>query len=282
MRPANLHWGGTPCAVCGVGALARELLRIDQPDRFERHVGIVADGYERLWVECSRCGAATNVQSPDNRRRLEAIAAGYYEVDLAGSSVAEKYAKVMALPAEKSDNAQRVVRVSSFLRAAGSPPGRALDIGAGTGVFLSRFLEHEPRWRGVGVEPDPEAARHLRALNRFDVVERLFSTELGLGSFELVTLNKVVEHLPEPLALVRAAGEALAGRGVLYLELPDKRTAIERAPSDNILGALHCHLYDRSSIVTLLERAGLRSVRVEQVYEPSGKISVFAFAEAGR
>jgi hypothetical protein len=44
------------------------------------------------------------------------------------------------------------------------------------------------------------------------------------------------------------------------------------------LGALHCHLYDPASIVTLLERAGLAPLHVDQIFEPSGKISVFAFA----
>lgn len=277
-------WRGQTCAVCG-GALARELLRISEPDRFERHVGISKNGYARHWIECDGCGAATNIQEPENRRRLDVIAAGYYEVDLAGSSVSEKYAKVMALPPEKSDNAQRVARVHGFLGPRRPGAGRVLDIGAGTGVFLLRFLatEEGTGWKAVGVEPDPAAAAHLRSLGRFEVIEGLFTPALGLRGFDLVTLNKVVEHLPEPLGLVRDAAGALDRRlGVLYLELPDKRTASERAPSDNILGALHCHLYDSSSIVTLLERAGLVPLHVEQVFEPSGKITVAAFAEARR
>ena len=281
--PNMLDWRGLRCSVCGAG-LARELLRIPGPDRFERHVGIGDEDYERVWVECSSCGAATNVQKPENRRKLESIAAGYYEIDLAGGSVTDKYAKVMALPADKSDNAQRVLRIRAFLEADRPGPGKVLDIGAGTGVFLSRFLEQAPGWRGLAVEPDPDAAQHLRSLRRFQVVEGLFGPALGLADFDLVTLNKVVEHLPEPLGLVRAAAGALEPRsGVLYLELPDKLTASERAPSDNILGALHCHLYDSSSIVTLLQRAGLRPLKVERIFEPSGKISVYAFAGgAGR
>ena len=272
-----LSWAGEHCAVCAA-PLARELLRISQPDRFERHVGVPSEGYQRIWVECAGCGAATNVQHAENRRRLDAIAAGYYEIDLAGGSVAEKYAKVMSLPPEKSDNAQRVVRIHAFLSSRGAKPGRVLDIGAGTGVFLSRFLEQDPSWTGVAVEPDPKAAAHLRALARFEVVEGLFGPATRLGTFQLVTLNKVVEHLHEPIALVRDAGCALAKPGILYLELPDKRTAFERPPSDNILGALHCHLYDPVSIARLLEHAGLIPLHIEQIFEPSGKISVYAFA----
>lgn len=273
-----LDWRGQRCAVCGSGSLERQLLRIDAPDRFERYVGIAAEGYERYWVECSGCGAATNVQSPANRQKLEAVAAGYYEIDLAGSSVAEKYARVMALAAESSDNAQRALRIQRFLRARQQTHGRVLDVGSGTGVFLSRFLDLEPSWAGTAVEPDAQAAQHLRTLGKFEVIEGLFDRNLRLGRFQLVTLNKVVEHLPEPVHLVSDAMHALADHGVLYLELPDKRTALERPTSDNILGALHCHLYDTSSVATLFKRVGLAPLHIEQISEPSGKISVYAFA----
>src|SRR5579871_6313657 len=183
------------CAVCG-GVLARELLRITEPDRFERHVGIAAGGYSRSWVECSSCGAATNVQMPENRARLDTLAAGYYEVDFAGSSIGEKFARVMALPPERSDNAQRVARVAAFAesRLAGEITApRVLDVGAGTGVFLARFLSRTGGrvWKGTAVEPDPAAAAHLRGLGRFEVIEGLFSATLGLKGFDLATLNKV-------------------------------------------------------------------------------------------
>lgn len=275
-----LDWSTRPCSICG-GALGKELLRITEPDRFERHVGIRKEGYLRSWVECERCGAVTNVQERENAARLDALAAGYYEVDLAGSSVAEKYAKVMGLAPERSDNAQRVARIRAFLSRRGIQGGRVLDIGAGTGVFLSRFLREaaSATWEGVGIEPDPAAAAHLRSLKSFDVVEDLFMPGLALGKFQLVTLNKVVEHLAAPVALVADAATALADdHSVLYVELPDKRTIRERPPSDNILGALHCHLYDARSVRKLVEAAGLSLLKTEQIVEPSGKISVYAFA----
>jgi 2-polyprenyl-3-methyl-5-hydroxy-6-metoxy-1,4-benzoquinol methylase len=270
------------CAVCGAVA-DRELLQITQPDRFERHLGISADGYVRRWIECSSCGAATNVYQPGIRERLDELAAGYYEVDFAGSSIADKFDKIVALPPEKSDNAQRVERILAFLRGWRTTPGqprRVLDIGAGTGVFLWRFLELAGRegWSGTSVEPDPIAAAHLRQLRGFEVVESVFNASRGLKDFDLVTLNKVVEHLADPVALLREAATALRPAGVMYVEVPDKLTAQHRAPNDNILGALHCHLYDPASVAILLSRAGLMPLRVERVFDPSGKLTIAAFA----
>ena len=271
------------CAICG-GTLDRELLRIAEPDRFERHLGIARDGYVRAWVECSSCGAATNIHAPGNRARLDSLAAGYYEVDFAGSSIGDKFVKVMALPPDKSDNAQRVARIHAFMD--GWHPSarralRALDIGAGTGVFLARFLEQAKNgvWTATAVEPDAIAAEHLRGLERFPVIEGLFSGSLGLLDFDLVTLNKVVEHLADPVGLVKEAASALrTPAGVLYVEVPDKLTVYHRPPTDNILGALHFHLYDPVSIAVLLSRAGLATLRIDRIFDPSGKITVAAFA----
>jgi len=279
----SIDWSQLACAVCG-SALKSEILRVTQPDRFERHVGINELGYARSWVECGSCGAVTDVHLPQNRERLDALAAGYYEVDFANSSIADKFSKVMALPAQLSDNAQRVERIHAFM--SGWLPdyvseGRVLDIGAGTGVFLSRFLDQAQgrRWHANAVEPDPVAAAHLRRLERFPVIEALFVPELDLVDFDLVTLNKIVEHVPDPIKLVKGAASALRhGLGVLYLELPDKLTIANRPPSDNILGALHCHLYDPISIGVLLQKSGFAILRIERLFEPSGKITVTAFA----
>lgn len=283
MSDANVSASEAMCAVCD-SALDRVLLRITQPDRFERHLGIAAAGYARTWVECSSCGAVSNVHGAGNRERLDSLAAGYYEVDFATGTIGDKFSKVIALPPERSDNAQRVARIHAFLD--GWLPGaptqrRVLDIGAGTGVFLWRFLEQgESRgWSGTAVEPDAIAAAHLRSLDRFPVIEGLYSSELQLAGFDLVTLNKVVEHLPNPIDLVKQAASALrAPAGVLYVEVPDKLTVQHRPPDDNILGALHCHLYDPVSLAVLLARAGLATLRIDRVFDPSGKITMTAFA----
>lgn len=283
MPESHLPNTASTCAICD-GVLDHELLRITQPDRFERHLGIASTGYVRSWVECGTCGAATNVHGAGNRERLDSLAAGYYEVDFAAGSIGDKFAKVIAMPPERSDNAQRVARIHAFLDAwlpASRGGRRVLDIGAGTGVFLWRFLEQGELggWAGTAVEPDAIAARHLRSLDRFPVIEDLFSSELGLTDFDLVTLNKVVEHLPKPVELVKQAASALRlPGGLLYVEVPDKLTVRHRLPDDNILGALHCHLYDPVSLAMLLSRAGLATLRIDRVFDPSGKITVTAFA----
>ena len=129
------------------------------------------------------------------------------------------------------------------------------------------------------MEPDPIAAAHLRGLGRFEVVESTYTHGDDLADFDLCTLNKVVEHVGDPVALLRGAATALRSPGgVIYVEVPDKATLVHRPPTDNILGALHRHLYDIRSLDEALRRAGLVVFSIERLFEPSGKISLAAFA----
>jgi SAM-dependent methyltransferase len=219
---------------------------------------------------------------------LDKIATAYYEVDFQNSSIAEKYAKVMALPPEKSDNAERVKRIHGFANEWFSKANveknsalNVLDIGAGTGVFLARFLQNAEdfRWKAFAVESDPMACEHLRSLDKFDVIEGQFPTDFKLGKFDLCTLNKVVEHIGDPLFFMEKIKDVLnPERGVLYIEVPDKLTINFRPPEDNILGALYRHLYDPKSLAFLLQKAGFETISIMRFFEPSGKISVAAFA----
>lgn len=269
------------CTLCA-GEDAREILRIDEPDRFEQSIGVGPHGYTRCWVECQQCGGATNVLPEESALRLSALRAAYYEVDFMGSDIGEKYRRVMSMPAGQSDNAGRVARVMDFVRRWSGAPAqpKVMDIGAGTGVFLSRLVDQTAgAWQYLGVEPDPRAAAHLRQLEKFAVVEAMYLGQPELRGFNLVTLNKVLEHIEQPLpCLLQVVQSLVPGDGLLYVEVPDKLTARLRSPQDNILGALHCHLYDPTSLGYLLRRAGLELLCVNRVAEPSGKLSIYAFA----
>jgi SAM-dependent methyltransferase len=269
------------CALCA-GQDTNELLHIEQPDRFELSIGVELQGYARRWVECLQCGAATNVLPEESALRLAALRAAYYEVDFMGSDIGEKYLRVMTMPAGQSDNAGRVARVTDFVRRWSGAPTRprVMDIGAGTGVFLSRLVDQTAgAWQYLGVEPDPRAAAHLRQLEKFAVVEAMYLGQPELRGFNLVTLNKVLEHIEQPLPfLLQVVQSLVPDEGLLYVEVPDKLTTRLRSPQDNILGALHCHLYDPTSLGYLLRRAGLELLCVNRIAEPSGKLSVYAFA----
>jgi len=92
-----------------------------------------------------------------------------------------------------------------------------LDIGCGTGEFL-RFMSGKG-WKTVGLEL-ASAARALaqeKGLRVHGLTAEQFLSEDALrrGSFQAVTLFHVLEHLPEPVRLLRAVRRLLAPGGIL-------------------------------------------------------------------
>jgi SAM-dependent methyltransferase len=268
------------CPLCGRRLGDAEVVHLE-PDRFERAVKIPAEGYARAWRRCTGCAALVNVQRPEDAAVLDRMASNYYEVDL-GTGIGAKFEKVMALPQQQSDNAGRVQRVADACRRflpAGGGPALAIDVGAGTGVFLSCFLPAIGHgWQAVAIEPDPLAAAHLRSLAQFDVIEGLFDKSLSLEPADLITFNKVIEHIREPRPVLEAAVARMKPDGLVYVEVPDALTAICCEPRDNILGALHKHIYEPETLAALLRGVGLATLKVVRLREPSGKYTVYAFA----
>jgi SAM-dependent methyltransferase len=105
------------------------------------------------------------------------------------------------------------------------PPGRLLDIGCGTGLFM--VVARRRGWTAVGVDDCSEAARH--AVERFgcDVrvgdFERLAITE----RFDAVTMWDIIEHSRRPVELLGAARHALTPDGVLALATPNQRNLLD-------------------------------------------------------
>lgn len=276
------------CHVCGDGTLGPPELDIPNPDRFEFAAGVSPTHFRRYWARCISCGAASNVHLPRNAAAVANLASAYYEVDFPGRTLGARFAEIMGLPPERSDNAARVQRVLSFARGWLSrgpavATRRIVDIGAGLGVFLTAFLSRasadgDTPWIGVGIEPDPDAAAHLRSLDSFEVLESHFQAGMGLPTFDVATLNKVLEHIALPRQLLHDLRELVNPDGLIYVEVPDVLTLYHRPPSDNILGSVHHHLYDPASLSRLIDSTGWSVLHVGRVFEPSGKITVYAFA----
>jgi methionine biosynthesis protein MetW len=111
-----------------------------------------------------------------------------------------------------------VVGVLSSLIPNGS---RILDVGCGTGSVSVQVAANTGS-RVVGVEPDPDRASRAR-MRGLDVHQALLSEDLiaTLGQFDIVMFADVLEHLPDPLAVLRISRAALAPSGAIVASVPN-------------------------------------------------------------
>jgi SAM-dependent methyltransferase len=97
-------------------------------------------------------------------------------------------------------------------------PGRLLEIGCATGEFLVEA--RQAGWQVAGVEPSSYMADEARRENGLEVVGDFIPEHYGEGAFDVVHMNHVLEHVPEPATTLLGIYRVLAASGLLVIEVP--------------------------------------------------------------
>jgi len=256
---------------CG-GQFLAEAWRYERPPTVETRFSFSGEGYERIVERCAACGHFVS-RHPFGTElyRSEYVDATY------GDRLAAEFERIMALPDERSDNAGRVARIVEFAHGRLPDEARVLDVGSGLCVFLARLQRHG--FRCTALDPDARAAEHARTVVGVEAVCADFLEADGLGEFELVTLNKVLEHVADPVAMLTCAGGVLAPGGLVYVEVPDGEAAAADpdGPEREEFTIEHLHVFSPASLALLAARAGFSPLRLERLREPSSKYTLAAF-----
>ncbi len=155
-----------------------------------------------------------------------------------------------------------------------APGALVLDVGCGDGRFLA--LMRDLGWRVRGVEPDPAAAVVARS-HVGDVVAVASLEDAGLEdvSADAITLNHVVEHLPDPVATLRECRRILRPGGLLVVRTPNARSLGRRWFGEAWLHwdpPRHLFVFTPGTLRECLARAGL-AVRTLRTVASGGRWS---------
>ncbi len=275
MKDKVLSATSLKCFLCG-SREAQLITTVDKKPERENNFGIVPEVYQRSIYQCSHCSVYFN----RHHYIEEDFYKGHYNQAVYDRKLLEKYSQIMNLPEEQSDNRQRVKRIHAFLKGQGwNPPTvKVLDVGSGLCVFLG--VLKELGYRCYCLDPDLDAVQH--ALNHVQVEG---AYQVGIESFrtperfDLITFNKVLEHVQDPVSILSKTRELLTGRGVVYLELPDGENALKNG------GAIereefyieHFTIFDLPSLRFLAAKSGFRELLVGSLHEPSDKYTLYGF-----
>ncbi|MBD0723615.1 methyltransferase [Flavobacterium sp. L1I52] len=94
--------------------------------------------------------------------------------------------------------------------------GRILDIGAGTGDFLS--VAKNDGWQTMGIEPS-DRAKEIAIGKGISFVEN--TTELENHSFDVITMWHVLEHVPDLDFQIKELKRLLKPEGTLIVAVPN-------------------------------------------------------------
>ncbi len=146
----------------------------------------------------------------------------------------------------------------------GLPPGRILDVGCGPGHILSAVAAG---WDKHGVEISPTAAAAARA-HATVFQGPLEESPYADGSFDVVLMRSVIEHLTDPVGVVRRIHRILKPLGHFIVSTPNFDSAAARRFGKNyrLLHPLHIAMFSDRSLIRMLEDLGFTVDRVEYPY----------------
>ena len=246
----------SPCLVCQAGRNARVIFRLPSC----------------TVVRCALCGFVyldgERVPSDERARYEYDHFRGY--VCLAGFEV-EEIAR------------EQVESVRSILRRAGSAleemePGLpVLDVGCARGHFLRRFVQETGRRNVTGIDTSPIMTAWGRVSFGLDLrVGAIEGVDLPAGSFALISMLDVLEHVANPRQVLARILSLLRPGGWAVLEVPSEATAFRAmaklgyrlsagrlvTPLRTIYHSRHLSYFTRGSLRKLAEDLGAEAVTI--------------------
>lgn len=194
---------------------------------------------------CERCGVHFVHPQPTPKDLLRIYDASYFQRG-------DKYREAAENPARLND-AHRAEWLARHVKA-----GRILDVGCATGGFLGEAAARG--FQAEGVEPSADAAATARTRGGFTVhVGDLASARFADGRFDAVTLWDVIEHVPDPVAVLTEVRRILRPGGILLLSTGDIGSRWARLTGRRwqlLTPPQHVFYFTRKSMTGLLERTG--------------------------
>ncbi len=237
---ADTDFAEVACPVCG-GDRFEPLARTDRYFMGIRTVG------------CIGCGLVmTNPQPTDaalDRFYREEYRSVYQRVDVPDVEYIRRY--------KKDERCRGAIEflVGAGALAAGS---RVLDIGASEGAMLKAVADRVRGTERTAVEPNPNFRAFAEQFAGCTTHAAL--DEAAEGSYDLVIVNHVLEHVPAPVPFLEEVAGKLRSGGRLYIDVP----SVSRYSSLDSFHVAHLYHFGRASLTNLLARAGFEVQHLEE------------------
>lgn len=242
---------GFRCCACGPADYEPFLTGV--PDR----LGVTSAKYD--YVRCTNCGLVSLFPRPTFEETAAFYPSSFWRTQNADRPpTASK--RLEAWMRERLVQADFALVERHFTAGV-----RHLDVGCATGDFMLLCESHGTR--STGIELSEAAARRCRERGLEVIQGDLVDHDFAGRTFDLVTYNGVLEHVPDPHAHLVKVRSLLAPQGKLViLGIPSIESAGFWLAKERWIGLdtpRHIHQFSPASLRRLLETAGFMVTNVE-------------------
>lgn len=254
--------GEAACSICETGTLDelivyRSLRRVTSDCRAWPAGGQIG--------VCRVCAAVQKPADEAFLAEIDDIYRSYTIYHQAAGAEQAVFEQFSGLPASRS-----VTLLDTFRRRADlKPTGRMLDVGCGNGATLRAFNSVAPGWKKAGTEFDAKCRAEVESIPNTEPLH-VGPVESVLGSFDLITMIHVLEHIVDPIAVLHTLCGKLSPGGLLLIEVPHHRTN----PFELLIADHRTH-FTADSMTRVLAAAGFEIVSVAEDWIPK-ELSVVA------
>jgi len=203
--------------------------------------------YDHDLTECPDCGVIRFDPLPANVELEQFYSASYYDF----------------LRSREEGNGRAFARSLKKI----SPKGRLLDVGCATGFFI-KGIKDSSGWEVSGVEFGESAARYARETLGLDVRNcSLEAANFPDGHFDYIRINNVLEHVGDPMSMLKECRRIISPGGILFLAVPngsnDSRELIdfhreEKLPARSKNG--HIFFFPARTLQMMFGQSGFQAV----------------------
>ena len=158
--------------------------------------------------------------------------------------------------------------------------GRALDLGCGNGTYL--LLLKKMGWDAVGVDINDKVGREIKEAKIPVLTGELRKLKIRKGSFNLITMWHVLEHLHSPFETLQEVHRLLTDNGCLLIEVPNSTSLVRKLFRSNWFAwevPRHlCHFSPRT-LAALLNRSGFEIQEMKHLQKTTLRESIIYLLE---
>lgn len=143
---------------------------------------------------------------------------------------------------------------------AGRAARRVMDVGCG-GCYALNALKARG-YEVFGLDPGPLTVAWGQRLG-IPIATGFYPFEHGFGPMDVVFSSGVLEHVPDPVAFLKAQRQELAPGGCVIVSTPDNEPSINLGDPSMLLHE-HLSYFDSESLQLALQSAGYSVLRLEK------------------
>ena len=138
--------------------------------------------------------------------------------------------------------------------------GRILDIGAGSGLFLREAIKHG--YCATGIEPSAFLS-DMGKKDGLDIIQGTFPDMCPEERFDAIFLTDVIEHIADPLPMLKRIPDYLKTNGKVIITTPDVSSFMALIMGKRWWHYRFAHIgyYNKNTLLKIMDKAGFRPVK---------------------